>query len=100
DGQNRHYYVRQLRDMKLSADVGALTPDQLVEYGMVCGWSLARAHAKTGDSPQIAGYLGDDDAFDEAMTAFALAYAEQNEQDYQAFKKAVNTGRLFAIPGI
>jgi uncharacterized protein (DUF2252 family) len=100
DGQNRHYYVRQLRDMKLSADVGSMTPTQLVEYGMVCGWTLARAHAKTGDSPQIAGYLGDDDEFDKAMVEFAVAYADQNEADYSAFTRAVNTGRLFAIPGI
>jgi hypothetical protein len=100
DGQNRHYYVRQLRDRKLSADVGAMTPEQLVEYGMVCGWTLARAHAKTADSPRIAGYLGEDGEFDEAMVAFARAYGAQNESDYEAFKKAVNTGRLFAIPGV
>jgi len=100
DGQNRHYYMRQLRDRKLSADVGAMSPERLVEYGMVCGWALARAHAKTADSPRIAGYLGDDDEFDEAMVEFALAYAEQNEADYAAFKRAVNTGRLFAIPGV
>ena len=92
--------MRQLRDMKLSADVGAMTPEQLVEYGMVCGWTLARAHAKTGDSPQIAGYLGEDTDFDEAMVSFAEAYADQNAADYAAFKTAVNTGRLFAIPGI
>jgi uncharacterized protein (DUF2252 family) len=100
DGQNRHYYVRQLRDRKLSADVGAMTAEQLVEYGMVCGWTLARAHAKTADTPRIAGYLGDDDEFDEAMVAFALAYADQNDADYELFRRAVNTGRLFAIPGI
>jgi NAD(P)H-dependent flavin oxidoreductase YrpB (nitropropane dioxygenase family) len=77
-----------------------MTAEQLVEYGMVCGWTLARAHAKTGDSPQIAGYLGDDAEFDEAMVAFAEAYADQNAADYEEFKRAVNTGRLFAIPGI
>jgi len=99
DGQNRHYYVRQLRDMKLSADVGAMTPEQLVEYGMVCGWTLARAHAKTGDSPQIAGYFGDDDEFDEAMVAFAEAYADQNEADYAAFTQAIKSGRIRAASG-
>lgn len=100
DGANRHYYVRQLRDMKLSADVSIMTPTQLSEYGSLCGWTLARAHAKTGDSPQISGYMGDGPEFDDAMAQFATAYADQNEVDYLAFKKAVNTGRLFAIPGI
>ena len=100
DGMNRHYYVRQLRDMKLSADVSTMTPTQLSEYGNLCGWTLARAHAKTGDSSQISGYIGDDHEFDEAMARFATAYADQNEADYLDFKKAVNTGRLFAIPGI
>ncbi len=100
DGADRHYYMRQLRDRKLSADVGAMTQEQLVEYGMVCGWALARAHAKTADTSRIVGYLGEDDEFDEAMVAFSLAYAEQNEADYAAFTRAVNTGRLFAIPGV
>ena len=100
DGANRHYYVRQLRDMKMSADVSVMTPTHLSEYGSLCGWTLARAHAKTGDSPQISGYMGDGHEFDEAMAQFATAYADQNEADYRDFKKAVNTGRLFAIPGI
>ena len=95
----RSYYWRQLRDMKGSADVEAMTPADMSTYAALCGWTLARAHARSGDPVAIAAYLGTDDEFDLAITDFAKRYARQNEQDYQEFAKAVRTGRLDAAPG-
>jgi uncharacterized protein (DUF2252 family) len=96
DGRQRDFYVRQLRDMKGSADVERMVPDGLSAYGQVCGWTLARAHARTGDAIAVASYLGDDDAFPDAMVAFAERYADQNERDYDTFCQAVREGRLEA----
>jgi uncharacterized protein (DUF2252 family) len=96
----RHFYWRQLRDMKGSALVEGMTPVGLAFYGRICGWTLARAHARSGDPIAIAAYLGDNDAFDQAVTDFSLAYADQNERDYQEFVDAIRAGRLEAIEGI
>jgi uncharacterized protein (DUF2252 family) len=96
----RTFYWRQLRDMKGSALVEAMTPVGLAFYGRACGWTLARAHARSGDPIAIAAYLGDSDAFDKAVTDFSLAYADQNERDYQEFTDAIRSGRLQAIEGV
>jgi uncharacterized protein (DUF2252 family) len=97
---NRHYYWRQLRDMKGSADVEAMTPLPLTFYAETCGWTLARAHARSGDPIAIAACLGDSDAFDKSVTDFAQRYADQNERDYQQFLKAIRSGRLEALEGV
>jgi len=96
----RHYYWRQLRDMKGSIEVETLLPVGLSFYGRTCGWTLARAHARSGDPVAIAEYLGATDAFDRSITDFSLAYADQNEQDYQEFVNAVTSGRLQALEGV
>jgi uncharacterized protein (DUF2252 family) len=97
---NRHFYWRQLRDMKASADVEAMVPVGLSFYAGICGWTLARAHARSGDPVAIAAYLGEGDQFDRSITDFAKRYAEQNELDYQAFAKAIRSGRLEALEGV
>ncbi len=97
---NRWLYWRQLRDMKGSADVESLAPFGLTFYARQCGWTLARAHARSGDPIAIAAYLGKSDAFDDSITDFSERYAVQNEQDYQAFADAVKSGRLEAIEGV
>jgi hypothetical protein len=96
----RHYYWRQLRDMKGSADVESMAPPSLTFYARTCGWTLARAHARSGDPIAIAACLGEGDAFDKAMTDFSERYAEQNERDYQRFVKAIRSGRLEAREGV
>jgi uncharacterized protein (DUF2252 family) len=93
----RHFYWRQLRDMKASAEVEAMAPVALNFYAGICGWTLARAHARSGDPVAIAAYLGDDDQFDRSITDFAKRYADQNERDYQAFAGAIRSGRLQAL---
>jgi uncharacterized protein (DUF2252 family) len=97
---NRHYYWRQLRDMKGSVDVEAMVPVGLSFYGGICGWTLARAHARSGDPVAIATYLGTSAQFDKAITDFSERYADQNEHDYQAFADAVQTGRIAALEGV
>jgi uncharacterized protein (DUF2252 family) len=97
---SRHYYWRQLRDMKGSADVEAMKPIGLNFYAGICGWTLARAHARSGDPIAIAAYLGEDDQFDRSITAFSERDADQNEQDYQAFVGAIHSGRLQALEGM
>ena len=97
---NRHYYWRQLRDMKGSLDVESVKPAGLCTYAGICGWTLARAHARSGDPIAIAAYLGPDDSFDLAITDFAKRYADQNEQDYRQFVDAIHSGRLEAIEGV
>ena len=93
------YYVRQLRDWKGSADVGTMTREGMELWARMCGWTLARAHARSGDRVAIAAYLGKRDTFDQALAAFAVAYAEQNELDYAAMQAAVARGELpFASP--
>jgi uncharacterized protein (DUF2252 family) len=92
----KHYYVRQLRDMKGSMSVPLMDPLQLDYYGRLCGWALARAHARTGRATMISGYLGMSEKFDHAIADFAVAYADQNEQDYQRLRQAVAAGRVRA----
>ena len=94
------FYVRQFRDMKGSIDIPSLSSAQLVEYLEVCGWTLARAHAQAGRTREIAGYLGNGEQFDEAVTDFSLAYAHQNELDHQALAEAVASGRITAEQGV
>ena len=94
------YYWRQLHDMKGSADVPAMSSIQLTNYGRICGWALARAHARSGDAAQISGYLGRGAEFDKAIAAFARRYADQNELDYAAMLEAVRTGRIEAEVGV
>jgi uncharacterized protein (DUF2252 family) len=96
----RHFYWRQLRDMKGSALVEAMIPAGLTYYARICGWTLARAHARSGDPVAMAEYLGKDDEFDRAITDFSERYADQNEQDYQQFVKAVQSGHLLATEGV
>ena len=100
DGEARDYYIRQLRDWKGSADIGGMTPAGMKLWGEMCGWTLARAHARTGDRVAIASYLGKSDAFDRAIADFSVAYAEQNELDYRALQDAVASGRLAAEHGL
>ena len=97
---DRYLYWRQLRDMKGSVVVEALTPIGLRFYGGLCGWTLARAHARSGDAVAIAEYLGNSDKFDRSITDFSERYAEQNELDYQAFQQAIQSGRLQAVEGV
>jgi uncharacterized protein (DUF2252 family) len=96
----RHFYWRQLHDMKGSIDAEMLRPIGLTFYARTCGWTLARAHARSGDPVAIAAYLGTNDAFDKSITDFSKRYADQNEKDYQEFVKAVRSGRLEAVEGV
>ena len=96
----RFLYWRQLRDMKGSAIVEAMTPPVLAFYARQCGWTLARAHARSGDPVAMAAYLGEGDGFDRSITDFSKRYADQNERDHEAFTKAVRSGRIEAIEGI
>ena len=96
----REFYVRQLRDKKGSAEVEMMTPAGLAIYGELCGATLARAHARTGDAAKITGYLGDDDTFDRALERFAVAYADQNDADYAAFTKAADEQRIDVERGV
>ena len=99
DGE-QDYYVRQLRDWKMSADIESLTPDAMILYARLCGWTLARAHARSGDRFALAAYLGKSDRFDQAVTDFADTYAAQNAQDHETFAKAVADGRVEARTGV
>jgi hypothetical protein len=93
---DRHFYVRQLRDMKTSAIIEDFNAGDLRAYGRVCGWALSRAHARSGDAAEIAGYLGSSEVFDDAICDFSVAYADQTERDYSTFVKAVRQGRIKA----
>jgi hypothetical protein len=95
--QGYDYFVRQLRDMKMSVPVEGASAVQFERYAEVCGWTLARAHAKSGDAATISGYLGKGDTFDKALGEFCLDYADQTEKDYAALVKAVRSGRVQAI---
>ncbi len=97
---DRFYYWRQLRDMKASAMVEAMTPFGMTFYARICGWTLARAHARSGDPVAIAAYLGADDRLDQAITEFSARYADQNSRDHETFVKAVADGRIDAIEGV
>jgi uncharacterized protein (DUF2252 family) len=96
DGKPHDFYVRQLRDWKFSLNIEDLIPHGMRLYGHLCGWTLARAHARSGDRIAIAAYLGASDTFDQAVTEFAVAYADQNEKDHQALLDAASSGRITA----
>ena len=98
--ENRWLYWRQLRDMKASVEVETMLPLGLSFYAGQCGWTLARAHARSGDPIAIAAYLGKGDGFDRAIADFSERYADQNERDYEAFTEAIRSGRLSAIEGV
>jgi hypothetical protein len=100
DGKARDFYGRQLRDWKGSAEIGQMVPSGMSAYGQLCGWTLARAHARSGDRVAIAAYMGKGASFDRAMLEFSRAYAEQNERDYQALRAAVRSGRISAETGL
>src|SRR5215204_571512 len=100
EDRTRYYYWRQLRDMKGSVEVETMVPAGLGFYAGICGWTLARAHARSGDPIAIAGYLGSSDRFDQSITDFSERYADQNELDYEAFVKAIRSGRLEAHEGV
>lgn len=93
----RDFYVRQLRDMKMAFPVEGFSAVQMKRYAEYCGWTVARTHAKSGEGTTISGYLGKGDAFDQAMGRFALAYADQTEEDHKTLVKAVNAGRIEAL---
>ncbi len=97
--RGRHFYIRQLNDMKIKPAVELLDADGMGAYAEGCAWALARAHAKSGDAASISGYLGNTPAFDEAIARFALAYADQNERDYAALTDAIRRGRIEADAG-
>ena len=97
---DRFYYWRQLRDMKASAAVETMAPFSMSFYARICGWSLARAHARSGDPVAIAAYLGTGDAFDRAVATFSARYADQNSRDHATFVKAVSDGRIDATQGV
>jgi uncharacterized protein (DUF2252 family) len=90
----RHFYIRQLKDMKIKAMVEIFTPRVMLNYAELCGWSLAHAHARSGEPAKIAGYLGKSDQFDEAIADFSVAYADQSEKDHEVLMKAVRAGNL------
>jgi uncharacterized protein (DUF2252 family) len=98
DGEERDFYVRQLWDWKISADLAQMSPRALDVYAQLCAWTLARAHARTGDPAAIAAYLGGGDSFDRASAAFATAYADQSARDYRAFVKGIRSGRVESAP--
>ena len=100
DGIDRDYYVRQLRDWKFSVPLEQLLPVGMALYAGLCGWTLARAHARSGDRVALAAYLGGSDTFDNAVADFAETYADQNERDYNALAAAVASGRAEAQTGL
>ena len=100
DGKERDFYVRQLKDWKGSFEFEAAVPAGAGAYGKACGWTLARAHARSGDTIAIASYLGKSDTFDRAVADFAETYADQNERDYKALRDAVDSGRIKAETGL
>ena len=95
--QERHFFIRQLKDMKVSPMVEVYTPGPMAQFAGFCGWALARAHARSGGSAQISGYLGKSDVFDQAIADFAAAYADQDERDHAVFKRAVRSGKVEAV---
>ncbi len=100
DGVDRDFYVRQLWDGKGSALVELMDPRALKFYAKLCGHTLAKAHARSGDAIAISSYLGKGDPFDRALASFAEAYADQNERDYNALQEAVASGRVAAETGL
>ena len=100
DGLPRDFYLRQLKDWKGSAEIEQMVPTGMAVYGRLCGWTLARAHARSGDRVAIAAYLGGGTSFDRAILEFSKAYADQNERDYQRLVDAVDSGRIKAQVGV
>ncbi len=100
DGLARDYYIRQLRDWKGSADIAGMRPSGMELWGEMCGWTLARAHARTGDRIAIAAYLGASDKFDQAIVTYSRDYADQIERDFVTLQKAVRSGTLVADFGM
>jgi uncharacterized protein (DUF2252 family) len=100
DGKPRDFYIRQLKDWKMSFEIEGALPSGASAYGRACGWTLARGHARSGDRIAIASYLGDATTFDQALAAFSEAYADQNERDFQALQTAVEEGRVQAQFGL
>jgi uncharacterized protein (DUF2252 family) len=100
DDEGHDYYFRQLNNMKMTIDVEDMSKQDWIEYIELCGWALARAHARTGDPARIAGYLGKNDTFDQAIARFAVAYADQTARDYEALVRAIRTRRLPAWTGV
>ena len=100
DEKPRDFYARQLKDWKGSAEIEQMVPMGMATYGRLCGWTLARAHARSGDRIAIAAYLGNGNGFDRAIVEFSKAYAEQNERDYQELVAAVKSGRIKAETGL
>jgi uncharacterized protein (DUF2252 family) len=100
EGGDDDYYLRQLRDWKLSAEIELMRPHSLEVYARLCGWTLARAHARSGDRIAIAAYLGNSTTFDNAIADFAESYADQNERDHAALAAAVAAGRVQAQSGV
>ena len=100
DGQVRDFYLRQLRDWKGSAEVDTMSSGVMSTYARVCGATLARAHARSGDRIALASYLGTSDTFDRAIADFASSYADQNERDYEALVDAAKSGRITAEHGV
>jgi Uncharacterized protein conserved in bacteria (DUF2252) len=96
DSSGRHFYVRQLRDMKLKFRIEQFESAKMVVFAEWCGGTLARAHARSGEPALISGYLGKADTFDQAIAAFAVSYAGQVERDYESFTKAVREGKMEA----
>jgi uncharacterized protein (DUF2252 family) len=100
DGARTDYYVRQLRDWKYSAPIEQMDPTVMGDYGELCGWTLARAHARTGDRSAIAAYLGGSGRFDQAVADFAESYADQTVRDHAALAEAAASGRVQARTGV
>jgi uncharacterized protein (DUF2252 family) len=100
DGVPRDFYIRQLRDWKGSADTDQMTPQSMAVYGRLCGWTLARAHARSGDRIAIAAYLGSGKSFDNAIASFSESYADQNQRDFEALQKAATDGRIVVESGL
>jgi len=100
DGVKRDFYIRQLRDWKGSVDTDVMIPPAMAVYARLCGWTLARAHARSGDRIAISAYLGSGKTFDNAIGSFAETYADQNEKDYDALKQAAADGRIQVESGL
>jgi uncharacterized protein (DUF2252 family) len=100
DGKRRDFYIRQLWDWKTSADVESMLPSGMDVYGQLCGWTLARAHARSGDAIAIAAYLGNGDSFDRALVEFSERYADVNEEDHRLLLQAIEDGRVEAVAGL
>jgi len=96
-GQGRHFYVRQLRDIKIKLAVETFEAARMIVFAECCGYSLALSHARSGNPAMISGYLGKRDTFDEALAAFSVAYADQNEKDHAVLKRAIRDGKVEAV---